>query len=337
MTLEVSDIDFSYGKKKVLNGISLSIDNGEIYSLLGGSGSGKTTLMNIIAGFLERYTGKVTLDGKDLSRQPTEKRGVGMVFQEYALFPHMSVQGNISFPLKVKGIRANVMKGKVSKMIERMELTGLERNMPSELSGGERQRVALARMLASDPKFLLLDEPLSALDASLRDELRRDLRSILKESGIPALYVTHDQEEAMAISDRIGFLHDGRILEEGTPDDLFWRPKGSTTARFMGINNIFDVRGSRDGHLITDIGSIPWDERVPERIAFRPGSSVEDGDGIVLSGEVVETEYRGRDHLVRLKVRDSIVMVVIPPRHDVEKGTRLEVVIPKARIIGLKR
>ncbi len=335
MTLEIRSIEFSYGKEKILSGISLTVQKGEVYTLLGGSGSGKTTLMNILAGFLSPDKGKVLLDGKDITEYRPEKRGAGMVFQDYALFPHMTVFGNISFPLKVKGISGKELRARVRSLLDRIGLSGYDRRMPSELSGGERQRVALARMLASDPSYLLLDEPLSALDASLRDDLRRDLRRILKEANIPAIYVTHDQVEAMAISDRIGFLDEGRILEEGDPKQLFWRPKMTKTAIFMGVKNIFRIEGNDESSLRSRLGNVPWSGPVPDRIAFRPGSVREKGSGLAFEGIVISSEYRGGEQLLLVETSFGAIKVLSGPKKDRSIGSRVPIVVPIDELIPL--
>jgi len=322
MSLRMEGISYRYPKeqKMTLQEFDLEIEDGMIYSLLGGSGSGKTTALNLVTGFLLPNTGRVFIKGKDVTRQRIHKRNIGMVFQEYALFPHMNVESNVGFGLRTRNVRSKEVKSKVMEVLELVGLGEYRKKYPSELSGGERQRVALSRALVYEPDLLLLDEPLSALDASLREDLRKDLRSILKKAGITALYVTHDQMEAIAVSDRIGYLRGGKIFEEGTPEDMFWKPERSETSRFMGISNIIDVTGSRNGNLETQIGEIPWNGKVPSRIGFRPSALKVEGDGIPIQCNIISKEYRGKEVLLDLKVGDSMVRGSIDGRSELNEN-----------------
>ncbi|MEN8210064.1 MAG: ABC transporter ATP-binding protein, partial [Candidatus Fermentibacteria bacterium] len=295
--MKLKNISYRYPreKKETLHKLDLEVDEGSIYGLLGGSGSGKTTALNLIAGFIDPQKGKISIKGRDVTFEKVHKRNIGVVFQEYALFPHMTVEANIGFGLRTRNLRSSEVKRKTSDIMELVGLSGYRRKYPSELSGGERQRVALSRALVYDPDLLLLDEPLSALDASLREDLRKELRSILKRTGTTALYVTHDQLEAIAVSDRIGYLKDGSIFEEGAPEDIYWRPERTDTAQFMGIANILDVHGSSNGKLRTAIGDIEWEGEAPSRIGFRPESLSTEKKGIRLSGRIGSEEYRGKE------------------------------------------
>ncbi len=238
--LRFENITKRYGNQTVLDNVSLSIGSGEIFSLLGPSGCGKTTLLRICGGFEAPDSGRVILDGKDITDLPPNKRAIHTVFQNYALFPHMSVQDNIAFSLKLKGFDKRKMNDEVQKYLELFQLNGHERKKPGQLSGGQRQRVAIARALIDKPKLLLLDEPLAALDLKLRQRMLIELDSIHDEVGITFVFVTHDQQEAMSISDHIAVLHGGIVEQKGTPVELYEAPKNSFVAAFIGDTNFFD-------------------------------------------------------------------------------------------------
>jgi len=314
----------------------MKVRDGEVYSLLGGSGSGKSTVLNLIAGFLHPSSGRIHINGKDVTGTRPEKRNIGMVFQDYALFPHMSVRSNVAFGLRTRNVKEKDLERRVNDVLELTGLSGMERKLPSELSGGERQRVALSRALVYEPDLLLLDEPLSALDASLREGLRKELRTILKASGTTALYVTHDQMEAISISDRIGLLLNGRIHEEDIPEVMFLRPKRLETARFMGVSNIMPVKPSGDGYLLSAIGPIPWEGKPPRYIGFRPESLRLRGKGLKLKCGVVSVEYRGRDLLLDLDSLGIELRGIISGRSDVAVGDQIEMVIDPNDIVPLR-
>jgi iron(III) transport system ATP-binding protein len=315
--LEIEDVRFSYGKETVLKGFHILVEEGEIFSLLGGSGSGKTTILNLIAGFERPSKGSIRIDGKDVKDTAPEKRKVGMVFQDNALFPHLNVGKNILY-----GAGKRRSRDLLDELVELVGLEGKTGRMPSDLSGGEKQRVALARTLAYDPKIILLDEPLSSLDASLRVSLRNELRSILKERGITTIHVTHDQTEAMAVADRMGLLYGGVVSEIGRPEDLYERPKKVVTARFMGFNNIFPAK-YRDGFLVTPIGNIPWEGKVPDMIGFRSEKLGSFGNGIPIKGRIISREYRGRDLHIVLDANGNRLEALVPPKSVIGKNAEL--------------
>ena len=237
--LELKDIRKSFSKDEVvLKEISLSIDKGEFITLLGSSGCGKTTTLRIIAGLETPDSGKVYLEGKDVTALAPEARDVNTVFQNYALFPHMTVADNIGYGLKLKKIPKAEIKKRVSEMLELVQLPGYEKRKPSELSGGQRQRVAIARSLVNNPKVLLLDEPLGALDLQLRRAMQLELKRLQKKLGITFIYITHDQEEAINMSDRIAVMNKGTFEQIGTPDEIYNHPKTSYVATFVGNANI---------------------------------------------------------------------------------------------------
>lgn len=240
--LVVDSLEMNYGPLKALDDVSLKIEEGEFISLLGPSGSGKTTMLMSIAGFNIPTAGRIVLDGQDITRTEPEDRNFGLVFQGYALFPHLTVAGNVAFPLKVRKWDAARIKNRVDEMLALVGLENFADRKPRQLSGGQQQRVALARALSFGPRVLLLDEPLSALDRMLREQMQTELRRLHKETGVTFLYVTHDQQEALTMSDRIAVFEKGKIVEQGSPARLFKSPTTRFVAEFLGENNF--VRGN---------------------------------------------------------------------------------------------
>ena len=241
-----------FGSQRAVDRVSLEIGAGEFFSLLGPSGCGKTTTLRMIAGFEDPDEGRIMLEGKDVTWTPPTKRNVNMVFQDYALFPHMTVTENVGFGLRLKRVPGSESRSRVSRMLATMQLDGLEDRRPAELSGGQRQRVALARALVNDPAALLLDEPLGALDLKLRREMQLELKGIQRETGTTFVYVTHDQEEALTMSDRIAVMSDGVVEQVDEPRTLYERPMSRFVADFIGISNLLELRvDSRNGDLVT--------------------------------------------------------------------------------------
>jgi putative spermidine/putrescine transport system ATP-binding protein len=231
-----------YGQPSpAVDDVSLTIEPGEFMTLLGPSGSGKTTTLNLIAGFETLTTGRIELDGADVGGLPPHKRHLGMLFQNYALFPHMTVAQNVAYPLRERRMPRDEIARKVAGVLELVQLTGRDDDYPSQLSGGQQQRVALARAIVFNPKALLLDEPLGALDRNLRGALQAEIRRIHREVGSTFVFVTHDQEEAMNLSDRIALFNTGRIEQVGTPEELYREPQSLFTARFLGDSNVFEL------------------------------------------------------------------------------------------------
>ncbi len=242
---EVSKV---FGRLKALDRVSIQFEDGEFYALLGPSGSGKTTLLRMIAGFEILDSGRITIAGEPVEDKPVEKREIGMVFQNYALFPNMNVFDNVAFGLSVRGTGAAETKRRVGESLELVQLVGLDQRKPHQLSGGQKQRVALARALVTRPRVLLLDEPLGALDKALRVEMQIELKRIQRNVAITTIFVTHDQEEALTLSDRIGILNNGRLVQEGSPHEIYERPTSAFTARFLGDANL--LRGTvRNGFV----------------------------------------------------------------------------------------
>ncbi|MCL0052223.1 ABC transporter ATP-binding protein [Peptococcaceae bacterium] len=236
--IELISIVKKFGNKTVLKNIGFKVNAGEIMVLLGGSGGGKTTLLNIIAGLIKQDAGDVIIKNKLVNDVPPEKRNVGFVFQDYALFPHKNVFDNIAFGLRLKNLKRDLINRKVNKIMEMLNITELARKYIDELSGGQKQRVALARAIVLNPDVLLLDEPLSALDPMLREKLRTEIKEIIKSTGVTAVYVTHDLSEAMAVGDKIAILNKGEIMQLGTVNDVLYHPKNEFVANFVGANNV---------------------------------------------------------------------------------------------------
>ncbi|MEF9954323.1 MAG: ABC transporter ATP-binding protein [Clostridium sp.] len=239
--IEFRKIDKYYGSNQVLKGISLSVEKGQFVTLLGPSGCGKSTLLRCLAGLEELSEGEILLDGEDITDKEPKDRNIGMVFQQYSLFPNMTVEENIAFGLKLKKMPPQLIREKVEHIIEIVELQGKEKQYPASLSGGQQQRVALARSIVMEPKVLLLDEPLSAIDAKLRKSLQISIKQITKKMGLTAIFVTHDQDEAMIMSDVIHLFHDGKIEQSGDPVSVYTRPVSSFAAGFMGNYNLLTL------------------------------------------------------------------------------------------------
>lgn len=272
--LELKELRKSFDGTDVLNGISLSVREGEFVTLLGPSGCGKTTTLRIVAGLLAPDSGQVWLEGNDITTLPPEKRGVNTVFQNYALFPHMNVEKNIAYGLKIRGDKSAARMARVSEMLRLVRLEGFERRMPSQLSGGQRQRVAIARAVVLNPKLLLLDEPLGALDLKLRQQMQLELKAIQRELGIAFIYITHDQEEALNMSDRIAIMNGGTFEQVGAPEDIYERPATRFAAEFIGQTNLIecDVRTAAPTGLTLEFDGISVPARPTEGV--RPGDRV---------------------------------------------------------------
>jgi thiamine transport system ATP-binding protein len=252
LAIEGLDVAFAGAEAPALDQVDLEVGDGEVVALLGPSGCGKTTLLRVVAGLQAPSAGRVVLAGRDLAPVPTHERGIGLMFQDYALFPHLDVAGNVGFGLRMRGDRPAERDRRMLEVLDLVGLVGFGSRAVSTLSGGQRQRVALARALAPSPALLMLDEPLGALDRSHRDELVRELSTLFGELGLTVVYVTHDQSEALALADRVVIMHSGRIAREGTPSDVWQRPGSAFVARFLGFTNIVEVPVA-DG-----VAAAPW-------------------------------------------------------------------------------
>jgi len=255
--LEVRDIFKTYDNKPLLRGISFSVSKGETICLLGASGSGKSTLLRMIAGLELPESGHILFNKLDLAQTPPHARDFGLVFQDYGLFPHLNIFDNVAFGLKMRNVSINKINSRVAEMMDLVNLQGFETRKETDLSGGEQQRVALARALAPQPRLLMFDEPLGALDKSLKEDLLNQLRAILHKTKIPAIYVTHDQEEAFTIADRILLLHDGKIIRDGTPDDVWKNPNFAWAARMLGMGNVIEGVVASGDKVKTEYGTFP--------------------------------------------------------------------------------
>lgn len=254
--VNLNDIRVSYdGKTDILKDLNLSIENGELVSLLGPSGCGKTTTLRVIAGLINPNDGQFTVDNEDLTATPVHKRQFGMVFQSYALFPHLTIFENVAFGLKMQKVDKQTIKEKVTEMLEVTGLGDFAERYPKQLSGGQRQRVALARALVIEPKLLLLDEPLSNLDAKLRVSMRMEIKRIQRQLGITTVFVTHDQEECFSISDKVAVMNQGVIEQYATPEEIYNHPKTEFVARFIGFENFINLTKQASGAYITDNGT----------------------------------------------------------------------------------
>lgn len=252
--VHIDGISKRFGDAIALEQLSLDIAEGEFVTFLGPSGCGKSTTLRILGGFEKPDTGSIILDGEDITKHPPEKRHVNMVFQDYALFPHMTVLQNIAFALELKGMRKAEIKKRLDQIMSFLELDGYGHRYPGQLSGGQRQRVALARALAPDPALLLLDEPLGALDAKLRGQVQRELKSIQRQTNKTFFFVTHDQEEALTMSDRIVVMNHGRVEQDGTPEELYFQPASRFVAEFIGETNLLSgkMRGVEGSTVVMD-------------------------------------------------------------------------------------
>ncbi|MCR4265875.1 ABC transporter ATP-binding protein [Nitratireductor sp. ZSWI3] len=300
--LDLKELTLAYGKTIAVDRLNLPIRKGELIALLGPSGCGKTTTMRAITGLLKPASGTITLDGRDITRLPANKREVGLVFQSYALFPHLSVFENVAFGLRLRKLPSAEINRQVGDGLALVGLSRFHNRKPAELSGGQQQRVALARSLVMQPKVLLLDEPLSNLDARLRLEMRTELQRVQRESGVTMVFVTHDQNEALALADRIVVMKDGRIEQLGSPEDVYNRPVSRFVADFVGFENIFSVE---NGRLHTQNGPVDLSVPVPPEtsgLAWRP-KMVRLGEGR-FEGEVLGVAFAGgtREYLLKTEL-----------------------------------
>jgi len=317
--------------------INLSIEEGKLVTLLGPSGCGKTTTIQLISGIIKQDNGSILINNKDVTRLPVWSRNIGIVFQDYALFPHLNVFENIAYGLKARKINKTVIIDKVDKMLELVHLKGYNKRSIDSLSGGEKQRVALARALAPEPELLLLDEPLSALDANLRTILRREIRRIQKKLGITTIYVTHDQDEALSISDRIILLNNGKVEQEGTPWEIYNKPGTLFSAKFLGVSNIIPCTADK----ILNPGEVTFstiDSEVSISLKFRNNMVIgekyllffraQDTEVIKLknknqltnfiSGTIIGTEYFGRYMTVKLQKGKLIINTEISVESEMD-------------------
>ena len=321
--VSIRNIKMHFGKNEVLKGISLDVKQGEFMTLLGPSGCGKTTLLRIVAGFLTASSGTVVIDGKDMTKLPPYQRGLGMVFQNYALWPHKNVEEHLSYGLKLAKLDGKTIEERTKWALELVGLSGFEKRMPAELSGGQQQRVALARALSLHPRILLLDEPLSNLDRKLRDDMKVELRQIQQRIGITTIYVTHDQTEALTMSDRIVVMRNGQIEQISKPRELYETPCNVFVSKFLGANNLVPIQVLRMEGQRAEIVlegrklSIPVSNRAfsdsqaylllrPENISFANSESEECSK---LTGTVTMSIFEGKEVRYSVKLDNSDITI----------------------------
>jgi thiamine transport system ATP-binding protein len=313
LMLVVENVTVRFDGRAALDDVTLDVSESEVVTVLGPSGSGKTTLLRVIAGLQRPDAGRVLLDGKDLASVPPHRRGIGLVFQDHALFHHRDVAGNVGFGLRVRGDSPETLERRVHELLELVGLAGFERRSIGGLSGGEQQRVALARALAPEPRVLLLDEPLGSLDRRLRDRLLDDLTRLFEEVEVTAVYVTHDQAEAFALGDRVAVMRAGRVVQIGTADELWARPADADIARFLGLANI------RDGAVVR-----------PEAVHVTPADGERD-DGVVEAAIRQGANVRLRIRLDTGEVLETVLTSLEHPR----TGDRVSVEIDPAGVIDV--
>jgi ABC-type Fe3+/spermidine/putrescine transport system ATPase subunit len=351
--LRLSNLTKKFGDLTVVDNLNLTLRPGEFVSLLGPSGCGKTTTLRMIAGFVTPTAGTVEMDGKPMSSAhaalPPEKRRMSMIFQSYALWPNMTVEQNVAFGLKMRKVPKDEQRTRVARILDVVQLSHLAARYPNELSGGQQQRVSLARALVVQPEILLLDEPLSNLDANLREEMRGEIRRLHNEFGITSIYVTHDQSEAMTTSDRIAVMHKGRIEQIDDPLTLYARPKTRYVAEFIGRSNILD--GKPNGSSVSfsgfEVASARLDCRGPintQEFSLRSqnvglyANCPADGDCVILPGSIVERSFLGEtwDYAFQSDASDLRLRILSPPLNVFTVGQKVWLEINPSHIIPIQ-
>ncbi len=351
--LSLKNLSKRFDKTQAVADVSLDVEQGEFFGLLGPSGCGKTTTLRMIAGLEKPDAGTIEFDGRDITSLPAERRGFGMVFQNYALFPHLNVFENVAFGLRARHISNPEVLKRVNSALDLVQLPGYEKRRVDELSGGQQQRVAIARAIAIEPALLLFDEPLSNLDVTLREATRDELRELVDRLGLTAVYVTHDQEEAFALCDRISVMGGGRILQTGKPRELYEQPAQLSVARFLGRNNL--IRAMRLSSSKSDVGEfktldgghtirLPMSERdvvplnQPCILAIRPEHVVvKNGDNAnALQAQVREINFAGATSSIKLDANGLMLEALTLEADGLSAGDRCTVVLPPERISLLK-
>ncbi|CAN5714295.1 MAG: ABC transporter ATP-binding protein [Actinomycetota bacterium] len=342
--LHIEGVSKSFGEQVALSDFHLDVSGGEFVALLGPSGCGKSTMLNCLAGLLPLSAGQITLDGRRIDTLPAERRGFGMVFQNYALFPHLTVRRNVAFGLQVRKTPSDQVGPRVDRALDQVRLTEHADKYPSQLSGGQQQRVAMARAIVLEPPLILMDEPLSNLDAQLRTQLRTELRRLHQDLGLTTIYVTHDQSEALSLADRIVILRSGQMLQVGTPEDVYTQPAGAYVAAFMGYRNLLPahLKETRDGRatvLLAD-GRVQLDG--VDRTSGKDGELVaairpedlhvggEDRNRIPCRAEVVE--YQGNELVVTAEAASGLSLQ-LRTTERVAPGDQLSVGADAARVL----
>ena len=330
--VRITGLAKAYGSKQVHRDLSLELADGECFTLLGPSGCGKTVLMRLIAGFEQPDAGTIAIggdvvtDARSRTAVAPDKRGIGMVFQDYAVWPHLSVFDNVGYPLKIGRVHASELDRRTRAAIAQVGLAGLEARLPSQLSGGQQQRVALARALVSEPRLLLLDEPLNNLDANLREEMRFEIKALQQKLGITILYVTHDQEIALAIADRIAVMDaEGRVRQVGAPEEIYDQPADDFVFRFLGVTSFLPVVRDGDRWCVGAAGE-PWTGAAPTRsgnriaAGFRPGDVILARGGDGLPGTVKRMSFLGAEVDYLIDIAGTMVRAALPSHDCVARG-----------------
>jgi spermidine/putrescine ABC transporter ATP-binding subunit len=306
--VDIQHVSKRYGAFAALDDVTIAFNDGEFFGLLGPSGSGKTTLLRSIAGFIAPDQGSILFDGEPVESVPVHRRAIGMVFQSYALFPHLTIEENIGFGLDVRSVPREDIRKRVAEMLSLVRLSGLAARYPKQLSGGQQQRVALARALITRPKVLLLDEPLGALDRRLRQEMQVELKDIQRESGVTAIFVTHDQEEALTLSDRIAIIDQGKLIQVDAPQTVYERPANIFAANFLGDANVFRGTPAKSGLKLADgtvIATLKPSTGAaivrPEKLRVASGHKTSAGNS--LTGEITQAIYSGASVTYRIHTK----------------------------------
>ncbi len=347
--VELVRVTKRFGRVTAVRDINLSFPDGKFTALLGPSGSGKSTLLYLIAGIYKPTRGKILFDGRDVTGLKPNERNVGLVFQNYALYPHMTVYENIAFPLRLRRVPEAEIKRRVREVAQFLAIEKLLDRYPAQLSGGQQQRVALARALVKRPAVLLLDEPLSNLDALLRIRIRSELKRIQKELGITAIYVTHDQSEALAMADKIVVINEGVVQQEGTPEEVYREPRNVFVATFIGNPpaNVFMARVDKReepcvillGGKYCPRGALAEKLRSLDAVlvGFRPEDAVLDGvrkpGNVTIEGIVYTVEPLGRENIITLRIDGELVKIVTPPTVNPAAGSRLTIGVPREKLL----
>ena len=343
--MSLNQIDVSYDKKKqILKGLNLDVEKGELVSLLGPSGCGKSTTLRVVAGFIDPQGGSFSLDGDDMTKVPVHKRNFGLVFQSYALFPHLSVYDNVAFGLRTRKMDKALIDKKVTDILEVCGLTEFKDRFPKQMSGGQRQRVALARALVIEPKLLLLDEPLSILDAKLRLSMRVEIKRLQKKLGITTLFVTHDQEECFSISDKVAVMNNGVIEQYDSPENIYRRPATEFVARFIGFENFLELeRVNANTYRAADNSTFEVDmECDEERYAgtIRPDDIRLAGDGQtenVIQGTVGVRTFLGKSYQYEVNTAAGVIKVNMETSHVFGEGETVRLYLPKDKLVLVRR